>query len=151
MLHRGGCHCGALRYRLETALPLAQLPLRACQCSFCRHHGALSTSDPQGRARLEFREPEQLIRYRFGLKTADFLICARCGVYVGATIEDDGRAWVILNANTLDDAAQLTQPATGMNYDGEDERQRTARRKARWTPLDKMGSGSFSSRVEANK
>ena len=133
MIHRGGCHCGALRYELETALALTALPLRACQCSFCRHHGARSTSDPGGAARLEFKvEPT---RYRFGLRTADFLICARCGVYVGATMADGGAQFAIVNANTLDDVAQLTQAVTPMNYDGEDEAARMARRKARWTPV----------------
>ena len=133
MIHRGGCHCGALRYALETQRPLAELPLRACQCSFCRAHGALSTSDPAGAVRFE-RQADPL-RYRFGLRTADFLLCGRCGAYVGATIEDGGRAWAILNANTLDDAAALTQPATPMDYDGEDADARAARRQARWTPV----------------
>ena len=133
MIHRGGCHCGDLRYALETSLAVAALPLRACQCSFCRRHGALSTSDPAGRVRFEWRaEP---VRYRFGLKTADFLLCARCGNYVGATIVEGARSWAILNANTLDDVAQLTQAATPMNYDGEDVAQRAARRQARWTPV----------------
>ena len=135
MIHAGGCHCGALRYALATALPPGQLPLRACQCAFCRKHGALSTSDPAGSVRFELKaEP---IRYRFGLKTADFLVCARCGVYVGATFEDGGKAWAVLNANTLDDAAALTQPPAAMSYDGEDEASRMARRKARWTPVEK--------------
>ena len=135
MIHRGGCHCGALRYELHTQLALAQLPLRACQCAFCRAQGALSTSDPSGTVRFEIdAEP---IRYRFGLKTADFLVCGQCGVYVGATIEDGGRAWAILNANTLDEVAALTQPPTPMDYDGEDEAARMARRKARWTPVKK--------------
>lgn len=133
MIHRGGCHCGDLRYALETELALAALPLRACQCTFCRRHGALSTSDPGGRVRFTFAaEP---LRYRFGLKTADFLICARCGNYVGATIAEGSRRWAILNANTLEDVAQLTQAATPMDYDGEDVAQRAARRQARWTPV----------------
>jgi hypothetical protein len=134
VIHRGGCHCGALRYALETELPVAQLPLRACQCSFCRHHGARSTSDPQGWLEFEVRDPGQVTRYQFGLKTADFLICARCGVYVGATI----RYHAVINANTLDDVAQLTQPETPMDYDGEDAPARAARREARWTPIDPL-------------
>lgn len=133
MIHRGGCHCGDLRYALETGLALAALPLRACQCTFCRRHGALSTSDSAGRVRFELKaEP---VRYRFGLKTADFLLCARCGSYIGATIAEGARSWAILNANTLDDVAQLTQAITPMDYDGEDVAQRAERRKARWTPV----------------
>jgi len=135
VIHAGGCHCGNLRYALETKLALTALPLRACQCSFCRHHGALSTSDPQGTVSFEIRDPAQLTRYRFGLKTADFLICSRCGIYVGATIEDSGKRWAILNANALDDVAKLTQELTKHDYEGEDVAQRMMRRKSRWTPV----------------
>lgn len=131
----GGCHCGNLRYRLETELSLEQLPLRACQCSFCLSHGALSTSDPQGRALFEIKDAQRLIRYRFGLKLADFLICARCGVYVAAVMEEHGRRWTVINANALDQASALKRPATPMNYDGESNDQRIERRKSRWTPL----------------
>jgi hypothetical protein len=76
-------------------------------------------------------------RYGFGLKTADFLICARCGIFVGTMVEDTRGAWAIVNANTLDEVAQLTQPATKMSYDGETEAQRMARRRERWTPAQR--------------
>jgi hypothetical protein len=135
MIYAGGCHCGNVRFALDTALRLDQLPLRACQCSFCRRHGAVSTSDPQGRVRFEIRDPARVIRYRFGLRTADFLICNACGIYVAAEIRDGARAWAIVNANTLDDAARLRQAVTPMDYGAEDEAQRQARRKARWTPV----------------
>jgi hypothetical protein len=134
VIHRGGCHCGNLRFALDTALGVPRLPLRACQCSFCAHHGARSTSDPQGRVTFEVRDASRLTRYRFGLRTADFLVCGACGSYVGAWIAASGRAWSVLNANTLDDVAELTQPAEPMNYDGEDAARRAARRQARWTP-----------------
>lgn len=136
MIHAGGCHCGNLRYALETPLALAQLPLRACQCSFCRHHGARSTSDPAGRIRFEAQDPALVTRYRFGLRTADFLICAKCGIYVGATMPDGGAQFAIINANTLDDAARLTQAAAPMDYEGEDAASRGKRRRRRWSPAE---------------
>src|SRR5436190_940430 len=79
-------------YELRTALVPAQWNIRACQCAFCRAHAALSCSDPNGTLAFVERETGVLARYRFGLKTADFLLCMRCGVYNGATIETpDGR------------------------------------------------------------
>lgn len=132
--HGGGCHCGNLRYVFETRLALAELPLRTCQCAFCKAHGARSTSDPAGRIRFTVGEPAQLTRYRFGLRSADFLICARCGVYVGALMREDDAAWAIVNANTLEAAAQLTQAPTPMDYGAEDEPRRRARRRQRWSP-----------------
>ena len=133
--HEGGCHCRNLRYTLETAMSLDALPLRACQCSFCLHQGALSTSDPQGRLRFQFRDPERVIRYRFGQRTADFLICAVCGIYAGAQLTEGQSSWAIINANTLDEASKLKQAVTPMDYDTENESQRIARRKSRWTPV----------------
>ena len=134
MSHAGGCHCGNLRYELETQLPLDALPLRACQCAFCKGHGARSTSDPAGRICFTAADATQLTRYRFGLRTADFLICARCGVYVGASMREADGQWAIINANTLDGVAQLTQTSAPMDYDGEDVARRQARRAQRWSP-----------------
>ncbi len=131
----GGCHCRKLRFQLETGLDLAQLPLRACQCSFCRHHGALSTSDPLGRVRFQVDDPQKLIRYRFGLHLADFLICGGCDIYIAAVMEQDGQRWAVINANTLDQAAQLKQAVTPMDYENESNEQRIARRRSRWTPV----------------
>ena len=65
----GGCHCGNLTFRLTASQPPEDLPVRACGCRFCRQHGALSTSDPEGRLSFAARDPERLSRYRFGLKT----------------------------------------------------------------------------------
>lgn len=47
-VYEGQCHCGNLQLRFESAIAPENLPLRACQCSFCRAHGALTVSDPAG-------------------------------------------------------------------------------------------------------
>jgi hypothetical protein len=129
MKHEGGCHCGAIRILFETGGPLSP---RACQCTFCRRHGARSVSDPDGAATLTLSgEP---IRYRFGAHAADYLICPRCGIYVGATAELDGRAFVTLNLNAFDDP-RLDLEADPVSYDGESVETKAGRRRARWTPL----------------
>ena len=125
----GGCHCGAIRTLFETGKPLAP---RACQCGFCRRHGARSVSDPDGAATMTLGcEP---VRYRFGAHTADFLICPRCGIYVGAMAELDGQNFVVLNLNAFDDP-RLELEAEPVSYDGESPETKAARRRARWTPL----------------
>jgi hypothetical protein len=67
------CHCGALTARYRTAIAPAAWPVRACQCSFCRSHGALSTSDPAGVLEFRSTDPTRVQRYRFGGRTADFM------------------------------------------------------------------------------
>jgi len=134
MLLRGKCHCGNISLALETALDAQALPLRACQCSFCRMHGVRTTSDPAGRLRFEIADPAVLSRYRFGLATADFLICGRCGAYAGALMSEGEKAWGVVNANLL--AEPLTREPEPVSYEGETAAERIARRKQRWTPAE---------------
>lgn len=128
------CHCGALTLAFTTRRAPAELPLRECQCSFCRKHGARTTADPEGFAEIRVADPEALLRYRFALGTADYLVCARCGVYLAAVMEEGGRAWAVLNVNAFAERAAFAGAATPMNYDREDEAQRRARRRRLWTP-----------------
>lgn len=130
----GRCHCGNVELAFETGLPIDQLPVRACSCSFCRSHGARCTSDPRGRVRITARDPERLIRYRFGLRTADFLVCGTCGVYVAALLTEGGSAYATVNLNALDALRGLERTAVEVTYDAETEAERKARRKASWTP-----------------
>jgi hypothetical protein len=125
----GGCHCGALRFSFETDRPLSP---RACQCGFCRRHNARAVSDPDGAATLVLG-PET-IRYRFGLGVTDFLICGRCGVYIGALARIDGADLMTLNLDAFDEP-HLGMEAVPSFYDGESAEVRSARRRERWTPV----------------
>ena len=88
-------------------------------------------SDPEGSAVLTLG-PETR-RYRFGTGTTDFLFCGRCGVYVGAIAELDGRTLVTLNLNAFDEP-QLDLAAEAVFYDGESAEQKAERRRRKWTP-----------------
>jgi hypothetical protein len=130
----GQCHCGAIGFTYSTDVAPAQWSVRACQCGFCRAHGALSTSDPRGSIRFHAARPDSLSRYRFGLQTADFLLCRECGSYVGALTTADDRTFGIVNVNALSQLpADLPAPQP-MTYDGENVEQRARRRGERWSP-----------------
>jgi hypothetical protein len=131
----GACHCGALLVSYHTALPPSAWPMRACQCSFCRRHGALSTSDPAGLIAYKCSDPLLLQRYRFGNHCTDFLICRACGVYVGAQMSSEGERFGILNTPTLLRIPPDLPPAASMKYDDESPETRHRRRRARWTPV----------------
>ncbi len=131
----GRCHCGNVALVYETAVAPDETEVRACACGFCRRHGALTVSDPEGRLRFTVADPRRLIRYRFALGTADFLICADCGVYAAAVVAEDNAAWGLVNLNLLDARAEFIRPPLTMNYDREDEAARIRRRKAKWTPI----------------
>ena len=130
----GRCHCGNIEASFETSLGPEALALRACACGFCRAHGMRATSDPGGSLTVTLHHPAEVSRYRFGLRTADFLVCRNCGVYIAAVMSEGDEAWGIVNVNALDDADAFTQDITTMDYGAEDEDGRRSRRRAKWTP-----------------
>ena len=133
--YRGKCHCGAIGFHYKCAASPAQWSVRACQCRFCRAHDALSTSDPASHIVFEAPDPAQLQRYRFGLKTADFLLCRNCGVYIGAVIETPNGRFGIINTRALTPQPDNCATALPMTYDGEAVVERVVRREDRWSPV----------------
>ena len=129
------CHCGALSARYETALPVERWGVRACQCSFCRAHDALSVSDPAGTLEFCATRLECLQRYRFGSGITEFLLCRGCGVYIGARLASEPGAFGIINAHALVPIPPQLPAATPMDYGAETASDKRTRRTARWTPL----------------
>ena len=127
----GACHCGQLSFTLETRRSRAEIEPRACDCAFCVRHGAQCWSDPDGRVEITVRDESALQRYRFGQETADFLLCRRCGGYLGALITagEMQRATLNLRLTALRDLS-----AAVVSYQSETREERVARRLARWTP-----------------
>src|SRR5581483_5408399 len=128
----GGCHCGNLTVRFESDRTPAELGVRTDTCSFCKKHQVRSTSDAAGALHFRAADPSLVERYRFGTRTADFLVCRRCGVYVGACMDALG----VVNVNVLDGRDEfLAQPLKVADFDGESVEQRLVRRRSRWTPI----------------
>ena len=124
------CHCGALAATLRSSR--ASLPVRACGCTFCAPRGKVWTSDPEGRVEITVTKPDTLSRYRFGTGTADFLVCARCGVNVAAVCEIGGALYAVVNAASL--RATAPGEAAAHDFDAESTEERLARRARTWTP-----------------
>jgi hypothetical protein len=134
MQHDGGCHCGNLRVRLRLSMPPAESELRACACTFCRAHAARTIADPSGLAEITARDWSRVEPYRFGTRTADYLICSTCGVYIGAVCETASGLRAVININSLDDSALFKQTPVVHDYDGESPEARLVRRASRWMP-----------------
>jgi hypothetical protein len=131
--YSGSCHCQAIVYAYHTERDPSTWTVRACQCTFCRAHGALTTSDPQASIEFTAHNIDRLMRYRFGQGVTDFLICNQCGVYVGAQIQTPRGSFGIINVNALQPMpAGLTQ-AVAMEYGSETKEHRIARREQRWS------------------
>ena len=129
-VYEGRCHCGAVTARFESDIAPDATDVRADQCTFCRRNGAKTVSDPAGKLTLRFREAG-VERYRFGTRSADFIICRACGSFIAAIIDGYG----VLNVVGAGIAAFADRPARPVDYDGETPETRTERRRQRWTPL----------------
>jgi hypothetical protein len=130
----GSCHCGAIGFTFRTLSRPNTWRVRACQCRFCRSHGARTTSDPSGSVSFRISDHNQLQRYRFALGTADFLLCRTCGVYIAAVLTSPRGQFTTININTMTGVSNVADAAP-TSYDGESSEQRQQRRERQWTPV----------------
>lgn len=132
--YRGSCHCGAISVALSLSRPASDMRVRACQCGFCRPRGTRTIADAAGTVLISARSPDPIIRYRFGLKTADYLLCSTCGTYVGAVQEEPDGLISVINVGGLDVPEFRGVTADPVIYDGEQLPERLARRRTYWMP-----------------
>lgn len=76
VLHRGGCHCGAVQFEV---LAPARVTVQSCNCSMCRPSGYLHLIVPASAFRL-LQGAESLTCYRFNTGVAQHLFCKVCGI-----------------------------------------------------------------------
>lgn len=137
-MYTGSCHCGAIGLRYHTQQLPESWSVRACQCRFCRLHRVVTTSDPQARIEFSATVAALLNKYRFARHTADYLLCGRCGVYIGAVIETARGRFGVININTLDPIPLDVAAPVAMEYGTESHEQRVARRELRWSPVGSL-------------
>jgi hypothetical protein len=74
-VYAGSCHCGRVRFRVETVLD----HVRVCDCSICRRRGALIHRVEE--RNLELLTPlGALSTYKFHTRQATDYFCPKCGV-----------------------------------------------------------------------
>ena len=134
----GGCHCGNLKLKFSLSKPFSELPIRACQCSFCRKHNVRETADPDGKLDIFIQDKTKLSKYHMGLGVTDFLVCKECGVYVSAVMFDQENNEMIGNCivNTLDIEQDKIQLSEAAHYDSESAESRLERRRSRWMKVN---------------
>ncbi len=131
--HSGSCHCGAIAVVLDATIAPEDMAPRMCGCTFCRKHPAMWFADPAGT--LELRCEIEPNRYRFGTKTADFILCPNCGVIVAATCTIEGADYGILNLNCIEPIRDWPPPPAKSDFDGEGTGDRLTRRTKNWMPV----------------
>lgn len=115
VIHRGGCHCGRVRFEVDAP---AALVVQDCNCSLCRMSGFWHLIVPASRFRL-LSGAGDLVEYTFNTGVAKHRFCGHCGVksfYIPRSNPDG----VDVNARCLDDgtvASLLIEPFDGSNWE----------------------------------
>jgi hypothetical protein len=100
-IHRGGCHCGAVRFEVE--IDPAQAASR-CNCSICTK--VAPTGGMVKPAAFELLSGEDSLSfYEWGAKMSRRAFCSKCGVHCfgAGSLAELGGDFVSVNLNTLDD------------------------------------------------
>lgn len=134
MLLNGSCHCGNISFRLNWLPEPAEIPARACTCSFCLKHGGVWTACATGALEVEIRDKAHVSEYTFGTKTAVFHVCSRCGAVPVVTSEIAGKTYAVVSVNALDNVDPGLLKRGQVSFDGEDEASRLSRRAKGWIP-----------------
>jgi len=132
--YSGSCHCGAVSVALSLTRAASEIAVRACQCGFCRPRGTRTVAEAAGRAVISAASPDQVRRYRFGLKTADYLVCSTCGTYIGAVQEEAEGLISVINVGGLDIPDFRDRTPDPVSYNGETVAERLVRRRTYWMP-----------------
>jgi hypothetical protein len=114
MVHRGSCHCGAVRFEVEAPDPIRALD---CNCSICAKTGFLHLIVPRSRFRLLAGE-EALSTYSFNTGVAKHFFCRTCGIkpfYIPRSNPDG----YDVNVRCLDPipADVIVEPFDGQNWE----------------------------------
>ena len=96
--HRGGCHCGRVRFEVEAP---AKIEVADCNCSMCNKLGYLHLIVPAERFKL-ISGHDSLTTYTFNTGVAKHHFCSVCGVksfYVPRSHPDG----ISVNARCIDE------------------------------------------------
>ena len=115
IVHRGGCHCGRVRFELDAP---ENLEVSECNCSICRPTAYWHLIVPRAQFRL-LSGHDWLTSYKFNTGTAEHLFCRTCGIksfYVPRSHPEG----VSVNARCLDEGTVRSievGPFDGVNWE----------------------------------
>ncbi len=132
MLISGRCHCGNISFAFNWSPDPAEIPARACTCSFCTKHGGVWTSCPTGSLKVNVRDPSLLSRYAFATRTAEFHVCSQCGIVPLITSRIDNRLYAVVNVNVFEGVDPSLLKRVSTTFEGEKQGDRLERRRRNW-------------------
>jgi hypothetical protein len=126
-LHKGSCHCGAVRYEVEVDATAAS----RCNCTICTKVCQTGALVKPSAFRLT-AGADQLTPYVWGGKISTRYFCKTCGIHVygAGHLPQLGGDFVSVNLNTLDDIDVGT--TTVMYFDGRHDNWMAGTRATPW-------------------
>jgi len=111
--YTGGCHCGAVRYRVGGKIEWAV----TCNCSICSKTGTMLTFVPDAQFEL-LSGADALSDYQFGRRNIHHLFCKRCGIrsFARGRKPGNGEPMVAVNVRCVDDVDLAAIPVK--QFDG---------------------------------
>ena len=101
MSYQGSCHCGAVTFTVNAALPTQAI---SCNCSICRRNGSLLTFVPAEQFELNSGN-EQLKIYQFNKHKIQHQFCQHCGVQAFSSGQlPDGTVTYAVNLRSVPEA-----------------------------------------------
>lgn len=111
-IRQGGCHCGEVRFEIETELSKAI----ECNCSICTKKGALLHRVPPERFRL-LSGRDALTLYQSGTMIAKHWFCKHCGMHAFNHPRAAPELYSV-NIRCLDDFHELRDGIEIVPFDG---------------------------------
>lgn len=110
--YTGGCHCGKVRYEVDTDLA----SVIECNCSHCYKKGLLLNFVQPEQFRLTEGKEEDLTLYQFNKRMIHHLTCPTCGVesFAWGTTGEGAKMYSI-NVRCLDGVERDTLTVTSWN------------------------------------
>jgi hypothetical protein len=111
--YEGGCHCGKVRFSIETELQSAT----QCNCSICTKKGVINHRVPPERLHL-LQGQDALGLYQFGTQTAKHWYCKHCGIHVYSNPRRAPDQYAV-NLRCLDDFYRIVDGLKITQFDGQ--------------------------------
>lgn len=128
----GACHCGNISFAVNWPGSGAEIPVRACGCTFCRKHGGVWTSHRNADLDAKYIDESAISRYKFGTETAEFYVCSGCGVVPFVISEIENRMYAVVNVNTFENIDSSSLVRSSADFEGESTDGRLKRRQQNW-------------------
>ena len=114
----GRCHCGNIAFRLLWSPEPLKIPARACGGSFCIKHGGVWTSYPTSTLKVTIQNLSRVSKYTSGTKTAEFHICAKCGVVPVVTSRIGDQLYAVVSVHAFEEVEPSLLMHAAASFEG---------------------------------